>query len=123
MLNIEKYKDEIEKLIDFDDYDLSGAIWKIMQEQNAGFESSILDWIYEEYKEPIITEKEREYLKAVCEPFWNKVHYICKSEGGWYTEIHYDNIYVINLPSFNGMFKNMEPLDSYTLEELGITYD
>ena len=86
------------------------------------------DW--EEYKEPILNEKEKEYLSAVIKPFRDRVVYILKVEAGecnWLISIkikRYDedsNEY-IDLPYFreNTMYKNMLINREYTLEELGL---
>ena len=87
------------------------------------------DW-WEEYKEPILDEKEKEYLSAVIKPFRDRVVYILKVEAGecnWLISIkikRYDedsNEY-IDLPYFreNTMYKNMLINREYTLEELGL---
>ena len=85
---------------------------------------------WEEYKEPILDEKEKEYLSAVIKPFRDRVVYILKVEAGecnWLISIkikRYDedsNEY-IDLPYFreNTMYKNMLINREYTLEELGL---
>ena len=87
------------------------------------------DW-WEEYKEPVLNEKEKEYLSAVIKPFRDRVVYILKVEAGecnWLISIkikRYDedsNEY-IDLPYFreNTMYKNMLINREYTLEELGL---
>ncbi len=128
MLNIEKYKDEISKTWKNTSYELHEAIESVMYRQGVDLgKVSFFDWLCEEYKEPILTEEEREYLKAVLKPFHEKVVYIFKSEGktkecivySIYQERKYD------LPLFEKgtMYKGMEESKGYTLEELGITYD
>lgn len=85
---------------------------------------------WEEYKEPVLNEKEKEYLSAVIKPFRDRVVYILKVEAGecnWLISIkikRYDedsNEY-IDLPYFreNTMYKNMLINREYTLEELGL---
>ena len=87
------------------------------------------DW-WKEYKEPVLNEKEKEYLSAVIKPFRDRVVYILKVEAGecnWLISIkikRYDedsNEY-IDLPYFreNTMYKNMLINREYTLEELGL---
>ena len=87
------------------------------------------DW-WEEYKEPVLNEKEKEYLSAVIKPFRDRVVYILKVEAGEYNWLisikikRYDedsNEY-IDLPYFreNTMYKNMLINREYTLEELGL---
>ncbi len=78
-------------------------------------------WTWEEPKE-ILTDKEKEYLKAVCKPF--DVEYIVKYtifDGEEYISISLTEE-VFHLPSFeqNTMYKGMEIDREYTLEELGI---
>ena len=88
------------------------------------------DW-WEEYKGPVLDEKEKEYLSAVIKPFRDRVVYIRKVKAGeckWFISIKvkgYDeedgNDY-IDLPYFreNTMYKNMKGNKKYTLEELGL---
>lgn len=86
---------------------------------------------WEEYKEPVLDEKEKEYLSAVIKPFRNMVVCICKLELITCNQfIHikakrYDkdtNYEYINLPIFRKgtMYKNMEVGKEYTLKELGL---
>ena len=86
------------------------------------------DW--GKYKEPVLNEKEKEYLSAVIKPFRDRVVYILKVEAGecnWLISIkikRYDedsNEY-IDLPCFreNTMYVNMEVGKEYNLEDLGL---
>ena len=75
-------------------------------------------------EEPILDEKEKEYLSNVIKPFRDKVEYIVKLSC-FRTEyicikIKHDN--PISLPDFkeNTMYKNMELNTEYSLEELGL---
>lgn len=80
--------------------------------------------------EPILTDEEREYLKAVIKPFRSRVESITKYGhiGGEYIEIELDyNRLVFEqeaiwLPIFkkDTMYKDMELKKKYTLEELGL---
>ena len=95
------------------------------------------DW-WEEYKEPILDEKEKEYLSAVIKPFKDRVCYIQKVK-----TTNSDNQFIfirvkrydceenerestkyedIDLPYFreNTMYKNMEGNKKYSLKELGL---
>ena len=89
------------------------------------------DW-WEEYKEPVLDEKEKEYLSAVIKPFRDRVVYIRKIEAGErnqyisikvkrydYEKESHEYIY---MPYFkkDTMYKNMEVKKEYTLEELGL---
>ena len=100
------------------------------QPSGLDIEDFSADW-WEEYKEPVLTDKEKEYLSAVIKPFRDRVVYILKVEAGecnWLISIkikRYDeedsNEY-IDLPYFreNTMYKNMLINREYTLEELGL---
>lgn len=74
-------------------------------------------------EEPILDEKEKEYLCNVIRPFRNRVKYIIKEQtwvGEYITiKLEYENV---PLPNFkkNTMYKNMKLDKDYTLEELGL---
>ena len=84
------------------------------------------------FREPILDDAEREYLKAVFKPFASRIKWVAKKQlDGWggteyiyaiMTEPSGDGL---NLPAFKAgtMYKGMTPNATYTLEELGITYD
>ena len=87
----------------------------------------------DEYNEPILTDSERDYLKAVIKPFKDKVNYIVKIDGGSGSEEEYLMITVnsivdyiatetISLPYFTkgSKYVNMEWDKKYTLKELGL---
>lgn len=87
---------------------------------------------WEEYKEPVLDEKEKEYLSAVIKPFRDRITYIAKVE----EDIHWfywimirvdigflNDYYDFCLPPFeetSDMYKNMEVGKEYTLKELGL---
>lgn len=90
------------------------------------------DW-WEEYKEDILDEKEKEYLGAVIKPFRDKVEYIKKVDMylGCNKNCEYifgelgnedDIVDTFALPYFpkGSMYKGMETGKEYTLEELGL---
>lgn len=90
------------------------------------------DW-WEEYKEPVLDEKEKEYLSAVIKPFRNKVEYIKKIETynvgyGFREKISIelrdkDGIKdYLSLPWFakDTMYKGMGLGKRYVLKELGL---
>ena len=90
------------------------------------------DW-WEEYKEPVLDEKEKEYLSAVIKPFRNRVIYIKKidtylgsNKNGEYILGELDNeindVDIFTLPYYlkGNMYKGMETNKKYTLEELGL---
>ncbi len=141
MLNIEKYKDEMADNLDdgFNfEYVAKCAYYNASTENKSKEMSTILDWLCEEYKEPVLDDVEREYLKAVCKPFRNRTHLITKREVvPCPISMQKERIVIqlgregyietfIKLPPFDmesGMYKGMELNKRYTLEELGITYD
>ena len=87
---------------------------------------------WEEYKEPVLDEKEKEYLSAVIKPFRDRITYIAKVE----EDIHWfywiiirvdigflNDYYDFCLPPFeetSSMYKKMEAGKEYTLKELGL---
>lgn len=135
MLNIEKYKKEI---IAFAKGKYSNlTLLQLFMADKTGrnykeiLNTQVLDWLTEEYKEPILDKAEKEYLSAIIEPFIDMVEYIYKG-------IRHKNDYVIRIdlksdkseiytrsisfPLLEGelMFKGMELNKYYTLEELGL---
>ena len=88
--------------------------------------------VWEEYKEDILDEKEKEYLRAVIKPFRDRITYIAKVE----EDIHWfywimirvdigflNDYYDFCLPPFeetSDMYKKMEVGKEYTLKELGL---
>ena len=79
-------------------------------------------------EQPILDDKEKEYLSNVIKPFRNKVYAIAKYDDGndyYYIQIMIkQNVYFeyINLPYFEKgrMYRGMETDKKYTLEELGL---
>ena len=83
-----------------------------------------LEWLNQEYKEPILDDVEKEYLLAVIKPFRKKISYIRKSEDlrKKYIKIVLcdgDSMYFPYL-SNDAMYKGMKLDRNYTLEELGL---
>lgn len=95
-------------------------------------EYDMCDDTWEEYKEEVLDEKEKEYLGAVIKPFRDRITYIAKVE----EDIHWfywimiridigflNDYYDFCLPPFeetSSMYKNMEVGKEYTLKELGL---
>ena len=89
---------------------------------------------WEEYKEPVLDEKEKEYLSAVIKPFRDRVIYIKKIYMYFGYRKDYEYIFgelgcneynvvdIFALPYFpkGNMYKGMETDKKYTLEELGL---
>lgn len=129
MLNIERYKDELNK--DLDTLDCQICTLRkngncICVDCNDTCRAENIKWLCSEYKEPILTEEEREYLSAVIKPFRDEVRCIKKlNDDEWAEEyicICIKQSPSTNLPRFDeGMaYENMENGREYTLEELGL---
>lgn len=76
-------------------------------------------------KSEILTDKEREYLRAVVNPFRDRVVWIKKQDyypDGQYIKIEIKKDVPVVFPLFeeNKYYKNMEVDKEYTLEELGL---
>lgn len=140
--NLEHYKDELKEIVRFR-YDrplkLADEIRTKLDKDimygpgsgNECFTDSILDWMAQTYKEQILDEAEKAYLRAVIKPFRDRVKYICLTTHiGEYTYININiksikqtlGIEVISLPVFEmgTMYKGMKVDKSYTLKELGL---
>lgn len=97
------------------------------------FESILLKWGNSEYKEPILDETEKEYLKAVIKPFKKHVKTIMKAKqvATLYAitidiEEKYNYETFLQFPPFektSEMYKGMELGRKYTLKELGLDDD
>lgn len=140
MLNKEKYAKEIaeiavnnETIALKDNKPIScREIHCIDCEQNVhGYGCSmkkLTEWANSEYKEPVLTEEEKEYLSSVIKPFRKDVEYIVKlPKFEWIQETIYIHIGRswrgnIELPTFKkgAMYKGMKIDKRYTLEELGL---
>ena len=137
MLNKEKYKDELEKVLARGLAVLkSGEICRCRDLKYCDeciffggiCVNSAMDWLNSECKEPVLTDEEKEYLRAVIEPFRKSVISIKKLEAtyGWeiisfyYTFQSYGCITI--LPPFQSgtRFKGMELGKEYTCEELEV---
>ena len=85
--------------------------------------NAIGEWLEEEYKPAILTDKEKAYLSAVIKPFREKVGYVKKIDCG---KREFLKIYLeddsIPFPFFTKgtMYKEMEANRKYTLKELGL---
>ena len=130
MTNLEKYKDYLLNYVDTHNGDLQDLITDFMDGQDVDFSNYCgtdnmiaLWWLLEEYKEPILDEKERRYLSVVIRPFRKEVTYIMKNENEDYQYISVktkdDSLL---FPSFrkNKMYRNMKVDKKYLLKELGL---
>lgn len=85
------------------------------------------------FREPILDDTEREYLKAVFKPFASRIEWVKKQRCNEMWEgMEYITVIMTDpagdstcFPTFKAktMYKGMMPNKAYTLEELGITYD
>ena len=132
MKNFEKYKDylveaivlyKLDKLLELAGIDPT-EIYAANYEENK---KSLVDWLSQDYKEPILDDVEKEYLQAVIKPFRNKIKYIAKfkcaySENKRYIHIGFDKDDSLTFPYFkaDSMYKGMELNKAYTLKELGL---
>ena len=102
-----------------------GKIVKEYAYTNAAGIKKFLEWLEEEYKPEILTDKEKAYLSAVIKPFREKVKYIqkCFDLGSKaYIYIYVKKCGSMIFPTFRKgtMYKGMEVNKKYTLEELGL---
>ena len=73
----------------------------------------------------ILDNEEKEYLRNIIKPFKDKVNYITKvvNENNDYfilIDITNANIYLPPFKKDSSMYKNMEPIKFYTLQELNL---
>lgn len=139
MKNIEKYEKEISQLVN-EGNSFSCAIAIAAGISNGSCfgckcsdcQKKCLEWMYSEYKENILTEEEKDIVKAMID-FAHKcglyVVHVCKFQDelkGVYIHCKFkdkenDNTDFIESPWLpKNMFKGMENDINYTLEELGI---
>lgn len=140
--NLEHYKEKLKKMFisHFDDsWGLSVKIKENLDENiKIGDESDnflstddILDWMAQPYKEPILDDVEKSYLRSVIKPFRGRVNYIYKTSCG--EKAYFIRIVVRStilpcgldsmfFPVFakDTMYKGMELNKTYTLKELGL---
>ena len=128
MLNIERYKDKVAEKMK--NSDLGSSLARVFYEHCEDYgptmaESDVLDWLLSDA--PILTEKERKYLKGVIAPFMDSVICIKKVGLAGYEHIciyvKSPDIYLpvaIAFPSFETgrMYKGMELKKEYTLKDL-----
>ena len=144
MKNGQKYAKEINQMVNQDYFECS--LWSVRNGKRASEDCchipesfdpvsgrdkfckkclcESLEWLNQEYKNPIIDDVEREYLSAVIKPFRKKISYIRKrkdlTKGRKYIQIEFcdgDTMYFPYL-SNDAMYKAMELDRNYTLEEL-----
>ena len=142
MKNIEKYKKEISNLVNKgSSLECSIATVAGIREEKPCYHQDCevchkkcLEWMYSEYKEPILSDDEKDIVKAMCDAIYrfgcDEVISVCKIGFGMrcnFISISYKNEYsgvneTMASPIFrNDLFAGMELRKRYSLEELGIT--
>lgn len=137
MLNIEKYKKEISKLVnEVNSIECSIATVAgipCFAQACKECRKKCIDWMYSEYKEPILTEEEKTIVESmiyVLQKIGCTVKNVTKYDNGRdkaYIGVNYTNEITgacgrMTTPWFkNNKFKGMKADKEYTLEELGIT--
>lgn len=131
MKNIEKYKNQI---INAYHADLGCCVHSDILHLDCDGNCSeckkyVVEWLTEEYSEPILDDVERKYLSAIIKPFKNYVTGIIKVKDDYEKDKYFIRIIVkkstyeyLNFPWFeeNTMDKGMKENKKYTLEELGL---
>lgn len=129
--NLEHYKEILQTLIreHYKDpgmifYSIQDDIDPEIQRTSDFFTASILDWMAQEYREPLLEPEERRYLTSVIRPFRKEVIAIKKLEvpsGREYILIILKDD-GMHFPCFEKgkMYKGLELEKRYTPEELGL---
>ena len=128
MLNIEKYKDNI---LNAAQTDITCCVIDLFHNGVCPHDckdckKAAMEWLVEEYKEPVLDDVEREFLSATIKPFRKKIAYIVKDQdfddGKQCIRIILQNGDGMRFPYFDDdtMYKGMKKFRNYTLEELGL---
>lgn len=128
MLNIEKYEDEIKAEIG-KDKTLGCVVNKLMGNTCYDYPKcnncylKVLDWLLQEYKEPILSQEGKEFLKQLIAPFIsNEIVSVCKNEDLQILRIDYKIGWTCYSKKVLGekwdWFKNLNPEKLYTSKEL-----
>lgn len=134
MLNIEKYKEEIKAELE-KDKTLGCVVNKLMGNTCDDYPKcnncylKVLDWLLQEYKEPILTDEEKVIIKNIIkafEPFGKELKYItkrrwCDGKNCCFLSFQYENDSFVTL-TFNQdkLFKGMGINKPYVLGGLGL---
>lgn len=131
MKNIEKYKDEILKYAGYQ-YSLMCLIYENIMKKNdctgncSKCRRETVEWLTSEYKEPILTDKEKARLKKIIKSKRDSVIYIRKIVLLKGTENEFTNIVIATKGSLEAVaipdmpFEGMKLEREYSLEELGL---
>ena len=131
MLNIEKYKKTVLDSLNYCILDSAlkntdiGLKEACIDRNCNACKKQLIEWLLSEYKEPILDDAEKRYLRGVIRPFRNMVAFIkktCNCAGFQWIEIAVKGNKTIALPGFKNdkMYKGMKLEKEYTLEELGL---
>ena len=133
MTNFEKIKNELENLEEI--YPICYiAVHKLGLSRNDGecddtccqkCEKEAFKWLLEEYKEPILNEEGKEFLKQLIAPFIsNEIVSVCKNKDLQILRIDYKIGWTCYskkvLREKWDWFKNLDSESCYTSEELGL---
>ena len=146
MKNGQKYAKEINQMVNQEYFECS--LWNIRNGKRASEEcchipesfdpvsgsdefckkclGESLEWLNQEYKEPILDDVEKEYLSAVIKPFRKMIAYIVKAQdfddGKQCIRIILQNGDGMHFPYLDddAMYKGMEVNKEYSLEELDL---
>ncbi len=140
MKNIEKYEKELKVLGTYFRVTREGLLKKCAGKckycvfNTSGCDIKRIEWLLQECKEPILTDKEKAYLKNVIEPKRDCVTHIYKTVYRKDTKYEFTSVVVITQEP-NGIdttgllefvvteempFEGMKLEKEYTLEELGL---
>lgn len=131
MLNIEKYKEEILKYSGYQ-HSLICLIYEDIMKKNdctgccSKCKRETIEWLTSEYKEPILTDEEKAYLKKIIKSKRDSVIYISKIAFLKGTENEFTNIVIATKGTLEAVatlgmpFEGMELEREYSLEELGL---
>lgn len=139
MLNIEKYKEEINEAIN--DRYVEDILCEINEnimgerplvdccysgsEMCENCHKNVMKWLLEEYKEPILSDEAKAYLKAIIESVeCTKISKYLSSSYAYELRIYDKDGYILIACSkgtkLYEYFKNMQDYKNYTPEELGL---
>lgn len=96
-----------------------------IKHDNSDYTSDILEWMAQEYREPLLEPEEKKYLSEVIRPFRKEVESIRKlngpQSGQAFIKIQVGFNY-LNFPGFERgtRYKGMEYYKAYKPEELGL---
>lgn len=96
-----------------------------IEHNHKDYTSDILEWMAQQYREPLLKPEEKKYLREVIRPFRKEVKSITKlngpQRGQAFIKIQVGFNY-LNFPGFERgtRYKGMEYCKDYTPEELGL---